>query len=487
LFLKGATLPSKRPKDLCHQIGLFRYAVVSELVSRPPEKGELASKLRELAEKKFRVPGSQEEGSISIRTLERWLSIARTAQRANEALQPKQRSDRGVTRAVPDAHKEFLMKYREKYPRWGVQLLYDNLCAAPLEGKYPSYSTVLRFLKSHGFLTNRSARRKIAREVRTFEVEFVGELWHMDFHHGSRMVIDENGEFQRAICMAIIDDKSRLACHVQWFLQETAEVLVHGFIQAVQKRGLPRDFYTDNGSAMRAEEFVSGLASLDVTPKRTLPYSAYMNGKQECFWKPLEERFMRMIPSNKRITLDILNSLTQAWVEQDYHVTRHRETGEPPLERFLNSKDVLRPAPELGELRRCFRQRCTRRQRLTDNTVTIDGVRFEVPTIYGHIEELTLRYARWDLGEAEILCPSTHKSLCTIHPVNRILNAQGLRKQRDGAQAAKTKEESFDEEEILDLKSDQLPPLLARCLERHHRMYSIPTYLPPIQRGEKSE
>ena len=37
-----------------------------------------------------------------------------------------------------------------------------------------------------------------------------------------------------------IDDHSRLICHLQWYLHETAEVLVHGLCQALQKRGLPR-------------------------------------------------------------------------------------------------------------------------------------------------------------------------------------------------------------------------------------------------------
>ena len=54
--------------------------------------------------------------------------------------------------------------------------------------------------------------------------------------------------------LGILDDHSRLCCHLQWYLSETAEDLVHGLSQAIQKRGLPRALMTDNGSAMIAEE-----------------------------------------------------------------------------------------------------------------------------------------------------------------------------------------------------------------------------------------
>ena len=66
--------------------------------------------------------------------------------------------------------------------------------------------------------------------------------------------------------------------------QETTETLVHGVCQALQKRGLPRAVMTDNGSAMTADEFRSGLHTLGILHETTLPYSAYQNAKQETLW-----------------------------------------------------------------------------------------------------------------------------------------------------------------------------------------------------------
>ena len=78
------------------------------------------------------------------------------------------------------------------------------------------------------------------REVRSYEATHVGALWHLDFHHGSKKVLTAGGRWQRLIALGILDDHSRLCCHVQWYLSETAEDLVHGLSQAIQKRGPPR-------------------------------------------------------------------------------------------------------------------------------------------------------------------------------------------------------------------------------------------------------
>ena len=48
------------------------------------------------------------------------------------------------------------------------------------------------------------------------------------------------GAWATPLLLALIDDHSRLICHLQWYLDETAETLVHGLTQALQKRGLPR-------------------------------------------------------------------------------------------------------------------------------------------------------------------------------------------------------------------------------------------------------
>jgi putative transposase len=42
------------------------------------------------------------------------------------------------------------------------------------------------------------------------------------------------------VLFGVLDDRSRLACHLQWYLSESAENIAHGLSQAFLKRGLPR-------------------------------------------------------------------------------------------------------------------------------------------------------------------------------------------------------------------------------------------------------
>ena len=459
--------------------GLFRYNIVASLFANPPPTGDLAARLREMSQQIHVQPWNKKQVKISVRTLERWYAQAKSATRPPEALQPKLRKDRQQSRVLLKEHKQWLVEFQQRFPSWSVQLLFDNMCAAIFSDVQPSYSTVLRYFKAQGLFKHPSrGRHQNAKQIRSYEVEFVGQLWHMDFHKGSRMVLTEAGQFEQPICMAIVDDKSRLVCHVQWFLNETAEVLVHGLCQAIAKRGMPATFYTDNGAAMKAQELLTGLEFLGIKQEHTLPYAAYQNGKQESFWKPLEGRLMKMIPKEKRITLDVLNSLTQAWVEQDYHTTIHSETRQTPLHRFFEEKNVLRHGLDFNEMKRSFRMRLTRTVRRTDATVTLDGIRFQLPQHYAHFDQLVLRYARWDLGEAEILCPDTFKPLCQIFPVNKLANSSGMRGVNQSLSQKPREETNQISDELLTLECASLPPLLARCLAKHARENRLSGYMP---------
>jgi putative transposase len=147
----------------------------------------------------------------------------------------------------------------------------------------PCYSTVRRFLRAHGLdkrrpLTSRRTEGALAaevrlaeREVRSYEAQYVNGLWHWDFHHGSRKVLTAHGAWRTPLLLGILDDRSRLACHLQWYLAETAENVAHGLSQALQKRGLPRAAMSDNGAAMTAAEITEGLARLGILHQTTLP------------------------------------------------------------------------------------------------------------------------------------------------------------------------------------------------------------------------
>lgn len=419
----------------------MRFAIIGPLLAAPPAPGDLAATLDALAAKSWRHPNSGLDVCFGVSTLERWYYAARAAADPVAALRNRLRADIGRFPSLSPAAIACLTTQYREHPGWTAQLHFDNLRIA-LAGKdapLASYPTVRRYLKARGMFRQARPKRAtdgalLARdrlerlEVRSFEVDHVSALWHLDFHHASRRVLTRTGGWVKPMLLGVIDDRSRLVCHLQWYLDETAESLVHGLSQAFMKRGLPRALMTDNGAAMLAEETVSGLATLGIVHQTTLPYSPYQNAKQESFWGRVEGRLMAMLEGEEALTLDLLNQATQAWVEQEYHRTLHSEFDASPLARYIAGPNVRRDCPEAQTLAAAFRVEMPRRQRRADGTVSLAGERFEIPARYRHLPVVHLRYARWDLTRVDLVDARSGTILSPIKPLDKSANADGQRK-----------------------------------------------------------
>ncbi len=479
----------------------FRFSVVGSLLSCSLAPGSLKAAIRSLAAKTWSHPTSGRDVQFAAATIERWYYAARHGHDDPVgALRRAVRKDRGkISLAAPLA--ERLTLQHHDHPDWSYQLHYDNLAALakvePALGRLPSYATIKRYMQAHGLVKKprsvshqrpgqaRAQQRRETREVRSYEATHVGALWHLDFHHGSLNVLTHDGRWPTPIALGILDDHSRLCCHVQWYLSETAEDLVHGLSQAIQKRGLPRALLTDNGSAMVAEEVTEGLLRLGIVHERTLPYSPYQNGKQEAFWGRLEGRLMKMLEGVSKLTLALLNQATQAWVEVEYNRALHRETSCSPVERFAHAPDVLRDSPSSESLRDTFRLETTRRQRHSDGTISLEGVRFEVPARFRHFREASVRYARWDLGRVDLVDPHSEVILAPIYPLDKSANSDGRRAVVEPGTDAVATDRSAEGGR----KSGELPPLLRHILQEYSATGLPPAYLPkpsPPENGENA-
>jgi hypothetical protein len=243
-------------------------------------------------------------------------------------------------------------------------------------------------------------------------------------------VLLPDGQWGYPLLFGVLDDCSRLCCHLQWYLSEGAEELCHGLSQALLKRALPRAVMSDNGGAMLAAETTQGLARLGIVHETTLPYSPYQNGKQEKFWTLIEGRLLPMLEGVADLSLRQLNDATQAWVEMEYNRKEHSELGQSPLAVYQNTTDVGRPAPDTAALALSFTAEVSRTQRRSDGTLTLGGVRFEVPSRYGHLERLHVRVAAWDLRQVHLVDPKTSVVLCRLYPLDKHRNAGGRRATR---------------------------------------------------------
>jgi putative transposase len=464
----------------------LRFAIVGPLLAAPPERGALRGALARLAAQSWRHPITRAPISFAFPTIERWYYAARKATRDPVGvLRHRRRKDAGQQRALSARQQLLVQDQYQAHRSWSYQLHLDNLVILiaedPTLGLAPSYSTLRRYMRAQGLhpaprvpmLETSGARAAVHRrehlEVRSFEAEYVHGLWHLDFHHGSRKVLSRTGAWGRPLLLGVLDDRSRVACHLQWYLDETAETLVHGLTQALQKRGLPRALLTDNGAAMLAAEVRQGLETLGIVHETTLPYSPYQNAKQEVFWAQVEGRLLAMLEGDADLTLERLNTATQAWVELEYHRARHRELGCTPLERYLAGPDVGRPSPSSEELRRAFRAAVDRTQRRSDGTVSLEGQRFEVPARYHHLTRLRVCYARWDLSAVDLVDPHTHVILSALYPLDKTANADGQRRRL--TPTASTPREPTP-------TTTTIAPLLRKLLADYAATGLPPAYLP---------
>ncbi|NOR66381.1 MAG: DDE-type integrase/transposase/recombinase [Woeseiaceae bacterium] len=473
------------PMPMWQHWAQFRFSVIGELLSSPPRKGQLQRAVERLAEKTYQHPTDAiRQISIGKSTIEKWYYKAKGAADPISALGRKIRSDAGIRWSMSEALLAALKTQYETHRRWNVQLHYDNLVALAQEQPplkpMPSYKTVLRCMRDNGWFRShepanpsrgqqQAAERLERREVRSFEVSHVHGLWHLDFHQAKISILDASGRWHRPMVLAILDDRSRLCCHLQFYMAETAECLVHGLTQALMKRGLPRALMTDNGAAMLAEETRQGLQRLGIQHETTLPYSPYQNGKQEAFWGQLESRLLELLRGVENLKLAFVNQAAQAWAEQDYQRGNHSEIKTTPLQRMLNGPDVSRPTPDSDFLRLAFTRRLSRTPRRGDATVTVDGIRYELPVRFGHLRSVILRTASWDKSQMTLVDPNTDAALARLLPQDKVKNASGMRRRIHPDNTIATGVQSA---------ADPLPALLRKWMADYAATGLPPAYLP---------
>jgi putative transposase len=461
----------------------LRFQIIGQLLAAPPEPGELAARIADLAARSWRHPTTGEVIRFSVKAIERWFYAARGKDEPIRALERKVPKHAGSHPSVSDAVAVEIARLRRDHPRWSYRLVHDNLVVLarenPALGKLPGYASICRYMKHHGLGKRRRLRRHelepdfVPRERRSYEVSHVHALWHFDFHEARRSVVLPSGERQRPVLLGILDDHSRLCCHAQWYLDpENTESLIHGLCQAFQKRGLPRAVLSDNGAAMLAAETQQGLERLSILQHLTLPQSPEQNGKQESFWSLVEGRLMAMLEGEPELTIDLLNRATQAWAEHEYHRRVHSETGQTPLQRCLSGTSVVRPCPSSDALRRAFRMEVRRKQRLSDGTITVEGVRYELPAAYRTLLWVSVRVARWDLSSVDLVDPRSSAHLATLLPLDREKNADRRRRAlpcRDGGASDAVVESP---------RPAGIAPLLRQLMAEYAATGLPPAYLP---------
>ena len=111
-----------------------------------------------------------------------------------------------------------------------------------------------------------------------------------------------------------------------------------------------------------------------------------------------------------------------------------RNTIAPCIERPNSrpSSGGSRGSASLDPVRRAtscaFRMQVTRTQRRSDGTLTVSGVRCELPSAYRTLTRLAVRVARWDLSSLDLVDPRRGRLLAALCPLDKEANADRRRR-----------------------------------------------------------
>jgi transposase InsO family protein len=363
----------QRRKD----IALFRYGLIAPVL-HGAHSGCAADYFRQATAAPLEVPHL---GTVRFApdTLKSWLQAFRAG--GLDGLMPKLRADLGTSRSVTLEVERRLTELLAEYPRMSATLARDRLVGEGLiTSPSPSETSLRRFIRAHGL---RASSARAATERHAFAKEEPNELWTLDFMVGPKIA----GTKMAPRLLAAIDDASRFIVLGRFLPSESYADLAPSLVEAFARHGLPLAIYCDNGAAFSTHDLALACARLDVALIHSKPYVPQSRGKIERFFGTVRSRFLAALPPAALASLSALDAAFSSWLDADYHRRAHSSLGMTPLARFLTS---ARPKRWISrqELDVHFHHSLRRRVR-ADCTVSVAGVRYEVPPEWiGHTVEL---------------------------------------------------------------------------------------------------
>jgi putative transposase len=358
---------------------------------------------------------------VPRRTLEDWWYAYQRGGFA--ALHPKARSDRGVPRVLSPEQERHILEQVKAHPAIPVKVLYRQWREA--DPKLPALSAVYRALQRQS-LDQRSRRYLVLQAIKgptkAFEAPWVNELWMTDFSPGPFLTLPGQKKSVATQLCAIIDDHSRVIAHAAYYLNADTRSFHQSLKQALQRRGLPRKLYTDQGGPFTNDHTRVIGANLGIRLLHAKPYHAWSKGKIERFFLTLQSDFEASLrlPGQAPASLEELNARLADWLQTVYHVRLHEGIGMSPNERFAQGSRQVRALDPQLDWERLFYAQLLRGVR-KDGTVRLDNQLYEVDLALRGLE-VRLRFDPWTCARVEV--DYRGQSFGLARPVDRQLNSQ---------------------------------------------------------------
>jgi len=261
-----------------------------------------------------------ESSGISERSLRRHIQIYK--EKGYKSLSDVGRSDKGIPRAVPEKAIDEAVKLRQELPsrstRRIIEILEGEKIIKPGE---VSLTSLNRHLTQRGYSSSQlRAEGKSTQPASRFERKRRNDLFQADLKYGPQLII--NGKKRKTYLMAIIDDKTRMIMHAEFYSSQRLPILEDSFRKALLKFGKPRDILVDNGKIFVSKWFKLACARLGIRHIAAKPFCANTKGKIEKYNQKVDE-FLKEFSLEPVKTLTELNRKFTVWMDEGYTHDAH--------------------------------------------------------------------------------------------------------------------------------------------------------------------
>jgi transposase len=413
------------PVDEQQEKALLRYQIISAYLAMEPTRGQRGPLLEQLAKKTW-VGRNGEPYVVSAETIRVW--IRRFRRHGLDGLRDKRRPRRGVI-ALPQELVDLVIKLKREVPERSLDRIIVILESMGFcEKGIVRRSTLHRVLKREG-ISARPTTPAGDKDLDRFEADHANDLWQSDLLNGPWLPDPERPSRVRRACLyAFIDDHSRLLLHGRFSFKGELPHLEIVFRRCVQKWGVPRRVYYDNGQVYRSGQMRQVVATLGIHGMVfTQKWRPMGHGKIEALNKFLTSNFVAEVKASRIKTLDELNEAFVAFADLDYNKAIHGETNETPLARWKKDVERVRYVDEKLVLRAFL----WREHRTTDKTgiFSLFGVRYQTGALCAK-KRIEVRYDPERTDEVDVyldgrfvervkpFAVSTHRRPHTLPPAS---------------------------------------------------------------------
>jgi len=159
---------------------LYKYMIISPLISEIIPRGELKKRIREVADKFYEHPERGWE-KFAPKTIEEWFYKWR--KHGLSALTRRHRSDSGQSRSISMELSELIVKMKQENPkRTASRILTELVMAGKITTGEISRTSIYRLfnVRQREILTYQKEKD----DIKKFAFEFSNECWQCDVCHG---------------------------------------------------------------------------------------------------------------------------------------------------------------------------------------------------------------------------------------------------------------------------------------------------------------